>query len=53
VTASIPVGRWWQWPRSDAERIIDELAGTEETLPVDDAGFFAWAHEEGCFQEPS
>lgn len=33
--------------RSDAELIVDELASTDMTLPVDGAGFFAWAYEEG------
>jgi predicted nucleic acid-binding protein len=33
--------------RSDAERIIDELAETDMALPVDGPGFFAWAYDEG------
>lgn len=33
--------------RPSAERIIDDLAATEMTLPVDGAGFIAWAYEEG------
>lgn len=33
--------------RPDAERIVDELIGTEMSLPVDGAGFVAWAYEEG------
>ncbi len=33
--------------RTDAERIIDELAATDMALPVDGAGFVAWAYEEG------
>lgn len=32
--------------RPDAERIIDELAATDMALPVDGAGFVAWAYEE-------
>ena len=33
--------------RSDAERIIDELAETDMALPVDGRGLFAWAYDEG------
>lgn len=33
--------------RADAEGVIDELAATDMALPVDGAGFFAWAYEEG------
>ena len=33
--------------RQDAERIVDELAATEMSLPVDGAGFFAYAFREG------
>lgn len=33
--------------RTDAERIVDELAATDMTLPVDGAGLFAWAYQEG------
>ncbi|CAN5223645.1 hypothetical protein BH23ACT9_BH23ACT9_26940 [soil metagenome] len=33
--------------RPDAERIVDELAATDMALPIDGAGFFAWAYEEG------
>lgn len=33
--------------RPDAERIIDELAATDMALPVDGAGFIAWAYAEG------
>ncbi len=36
-----------QLARSDAERIVDDLAATEMMLPVDGQGFFAWAYEEG------
>lgn len=32
--------------RPDAERIVDELAATDMALPIDGAGFFAWAYEE-------
>jgi predicted nucleic acid-binding protein len=33
--------------RPDAERLVDELAATDMALPVDGAGFFAWAYTEG------
>lgn len=33
--------------RPDAERIVDELIATDMSLPVDGAGFVAWAYEEG------
>lgn len=33
--------------RADAERIVDELIATDMALPVDGAGFVAWAYEEG------
>lgn len=33
--------------RADGERIVDELIATDMTLPVDGAGFVAWAYEEG------
>lgn len=33
--------------RIDAERIVDDLAATEMALPVDGAGFIAWAYQEG------
>jgi len=33
--------------RDDAEGIVDELAATEMSLPVDGAGFFAYAYREG------
>lgn len=33
--------------RADAERIVDELAATDMALPVDGAGFFAWAYQQG------
>lgn len=33
--------------RPDAERIVDELIVTDMALPVDGAGFVAWAYEEG------
>lgn len=33
--------------RPDAEHIIDELAATEMALPVDGAGFMAWAYTNG------
>jgi predicted nucleic acid-binding protein len=33
--------------RPDAERIVDELIATDMVLPVDSAGFVAWAYEEG------
>jgi hypothetical protein len=33
--------------REAAEMMVDDLAATEMKLPVDGAGFFAWAYEEG------
>lgn len=33
--------------RDAATRIVDLLASTDMRLPVDGAGFFAWAYEEG------
>lgn len=33
--------------RSDAVRIVEELIATEMALPVDGAGFVAWAYQEG------
>jgi predicted nucleic acid-binding protein len=39
--------RLGELPRTDAERIIDDLAATEMALPVDGRGFFAWAYAEG------
>lgn len=33
--------------RVTAEQMVDDLAGTEMKLPVDGAGFFAWAYREG------
>lgn len=33
--------------RPVAEQIIDELVATDMVLPVDGAGFFAWAYDEG------
>jgi hypothetical protein len=33
--------------RPDAERLVDELTATDMALPVDGAGFFAWAYTEG------
>ena len=33
--------------RADAEGIVGELGATDMTLPVDGAGFLAWAYEEG------
>lgn len=33
--------------RVGAERIVDELIATEMALPVDGAGFVAWAYHEG------
>lgn len=33
--------------REAAERLVDELAATDMRLPVDGAGLFAWAYEEG------
>lgn len=33
--------------RAAAERLVDDLAATEMMLPVDGAGLFAWAYEEG------
>jgi predicted nucleic acid-binding protein len=33
--------------RDAAESILDELAATDMALPVDGAGFVAWAYEEG------
>lgn len=33
--------------RIDAERIVDELAATDMALPVNGAGFIAWAYQDG------
>jgi hypothetical protein len=33
--------------RIDAERIVDELVATEMALPVNGAGFIAWAYQDG------
>lgn len=33
--------------RDVAERMVDDLAATDMKLPVDGAGFFAWAYTEG------
>lgn len=33
--------------RDTAESLVDELASTDMRLPVDGAGFFAWAYEDG------
>ena len=33
--------------RSEAESIVDELAATDMRLPVDGAGLFDWAYDEG------
>jgi predicted nucleic acid-binding protein len=33
--------------RSEATRIVNELAATDMALPVDGPGFFAWAYEQG------
>ncbi len=33
--------------RADAEAMTDELVSTDMKLPVDGAGLFAWAYEEG------
>ena len=33
--------------RPEAERIVDELAETDMTLPCDGPGLIAWAYEEG------
>ncbi len=33
--------------RSEAEVMVDDLAATEMKLPVDGAGFVAWAYAEG------
>lgn len=39
--------RFGMLDRTDAERIVDDLAATDMRLPVDGRGFFAWAYEEG------
>lgn len=36
-----------QFTRAEAEHLVDQLVATDMALPVDGAGFFAWAFTEG------